>query len=206
MPQNPSIAPSKKTPMIHIIDTWQNLTFSEQIFSTIGLVSNLLFVIYYLFSHFLDSDSTDSADLSPDGLLPMLSLRGILAFGMFTGWTAFALARSGYSTLWASLGGIAAGWFAAWLVWRMLRWMLTWQSSGTLDMRRAIGKNGVVHLVVPAIGQGTGKIHLELQGALRELDAIAATQPLLTGTRVIVVDYDLEQGIAIVEQERAIGA
>jgi membrane protein implicated in regulation of membrane protease activity len=184
--------------MIHIVDTWQNLTFAEQVFSGIGLVSNVLFAIYYLISHFLDTDG--HGDFDADGALPVLGIRSILAFGMFTGWTAFTLARSGYSIWVAALGGMAAGWLAAWLVWRMLRWMLTWQSSGTLNLHNAIGKNGVVHLAIPSPLNGTGKVHIELQGALRELDAVASSRNIPTGAAIVVVDYEAGAGVLVVSE------
>ncbi len=182
--------------MIHIVDTWQNLTFAEQVFSSIGLISNVLFAIYLLAAHFTDTDG--HGDFDPDGALPVLGIRGILAFGMFTGWTAFTLSRSGYNIWVATAGGAVAGFGAAWLVWRMLRWMLTWQSSGTLELPEAIGKSGVVYVPIPAPTLGKGKVHIELQGALRELDAVAAAEALATGTSVVVVGYDAADNVLVV--------
>jgi membrane protein implicated in regulation of membrane protease activity len=177
--------------MIPLIDTWQQLSYPEQIFSAIGLISNFLFVLYLLLSFFVGNDHAELPDdFIGDSLLPILSIRGFLAFSMFLGWTALAALRAGLGTPLSTLIGIAVGWMAAWLVWRMLRWMLRWQSSGTMDLQQTIGLIGQVYIPIPMAGQGAGKITIELQGALRELDAVSSGNMINTRASVVVVDFD----------------
>ena len=194
----------QKKQMISLIDTWQQLNYPEQIFSAIGLISNVLFVLYLLLSFFIGSDNAELPnDLASDGLLPILSIRGFLAFTMFMGWTALVALRAGLGTPLSTLIGIAVGWLAAWLVWRMLRWMLRWQSSGTMDLNNTIGLIGQVYIPIPKAGQGTGKITIEVQGALRELEAVSSDNMIPTRQSVEVLDFDAVHQVLVV---RALGA
>ena len=181
----------------NLTDWWSLLSGAEKAFCLIGSISNLLFVFYLLFYAAGGDHSDHDFD---DGHFSILSIRGLLAFGMFMGWTALVASRSGVPSLFAALSGVAAGWVAAWLAWRLMRLMLTWQSSGTLDMTNAIGKSADVHLFIPESGKGTGKITIEIQGALRELDAVTAGAVIPTGGKVIVIGID-ESGRLVVEPE-----
>ena len=179
----------------NLTDWWSLLSSAEKAFCLIGSVSNLLFVFYLLF-YVAGGDDTDH-DFE-EAHFSILSIRGILAFGMFMGWTALVVSRSGVPWFFAALTGVAAGWLAAWIAWRLIRLMLTWQSSGTLDIVNAIGKSADVHLFIPETGKGTGKVTIEVQGALRELDAVTTGTLIPTGGKVVVVGID-DSGRLIVE-------
>lgn len=181
-------------------DWWQALSFAEQWFWGIGLISNALFAVYliaqFAAGHDADVHDADVPDL--DAGFTILSLRSLLAFGMFMGYTGVVTLRLGGGWLIALLAGVAAGVLAAWLAWRLLRIILRLQSSGTLDMHNAIGQTGEVYLTIPAGQDGTGKVMLELQGALREMDAVSEEAAIPNGQPVLVVGLT-DEGALIVQ-------
>ena len=72
-------------------------------------------------------------------------------------------------------------------------------SSGTLKLENAIGNVGEVYLTIGANRSKMGKVHVNIQGALRELDALAdSNENLKTGT-VIEVREITGTGILIVQ-------
>lgn len=190
---------------LDITTWWQALSAPEQWFWAIGLISNALFAIYVIMQfagghdtefHSSDVDvsgvdvsDVDSGDAGTDTDtgFTILSLRSLLAFGMFMGYTGVATLRLGLNWFFALITGVGAGMLAAWLAWRLLRLILHLQSSGTLDMHNTIGQTGTVHLQIPAIGEGTGKVMVEVQGALREMDAVSEEGSISTGDTIIVV-------------------
>lgn len=179
--------------MITQFTTWfSTLSGIEQFFCYTGLISNILFLFYLLFNVFGNDHDSDLEDAS----FTILSIRGFLAFGMFLGWTSLVVSRSGAPWPLALAAGVGAGWLAAWLAWRVIRMLLTWQSSGTLDVHNAIGMEGEVYLLIPDEGKGQGKVTIALQGAERELDAISSGPAIPTGGKVVVLGLD--------EQERLI--
>jgi hypothetical protein len=173
---------------------WHNLTQSEQLFFIVGSVSNVLFVAYVIYQ----LSGGDDLDAPDDAGLIFLSFRSLTAFGMFLGWTGLVVLKQGGSLYSAILAGVLAGVVAVWLAYLLIRWLLKMQSSGTLDMANAVGCQGVVHLIVPAKGQGKGKVSIEIQGALRELDAITEGGVAIpTGGKVIVVSVVSEDTLVV---------
>lgn len=181
-------------------DWWQALSGAEQCFWAIGLISNALFAVYlvaqFAGGHDADVHDADVPDL--DAGFTILSIRSLLAFGMFMGYTGVVALRLGGGWLIALLAGVAAGVLAAWLAWRLLRIILRLQSSGTLDMHNAIGQTGEVYLTIPAGQHGAGKVMLELQGALREMDAVSEEAAIPNGQPVLVVGLT-DEGALIVQ-------
>jgi membrane protein implicated in regulation of membrane protease activity len=170
----------------NITEWWQHLPPSEQIFWAIGLIFNVLFSIYVALQLLAGHDH----DLGHDHDNPywgILSIRGILAFGMFLGWTGLVALRAGYSVSIALVAGIAAGLLASWLAWRLILLLLRLQVSGTLDPEQVIGQTGAVHLVIPARQTGSGKVMVEAQGALRELEAVSEAEAIPTGSSILIV-------------------
>ncbi len=175
--------------LLDLMTWWQALNGAEQFFWATGLISNVLFLIYLAvqFTGHHDADLlSDGADIG----FAILSVRGLLAFGMFMGWTGVVALKLGASPFMALLAGIAAGVFAAWLVYKLLRMLLRLQASGNLEQYNALGKTGIVYLPIPALQGGAGKIMLEVQGALRELEAVSESDAIPTGTPILVVGMD----------------
>jgi membrane-bound ClpP family serine protease len=92
---------------------------------------------------------------------------------------------------WITITGISLGigilmmLFTAWLFFMMMKL----QSSGTLDVKNAIGQNGEVYLTIPAKKKGSGQVQLIIQGTYRTLDAVTEElEEIKTGTFIEVVD------------------
>jgi hypothetical protein len=70
--------------------------------------------------------------------------------------------------------------------------------SGNLDLRNAIGLEAEVYLSIPESNSGKGKVHISVQGALRELDAGTGGDRIPTGSRVKV--KSVSNNVLIVEK------
>lgn len=185
--------------MTEIFDWWKNLPPIDQTFWAVGLVSNLLLLIHFALQ-FAGHDNDLNHDApSSDADFSILSIRSLLAFGTFLGWSAGLVRQSGGSVLLALIAGGTAGFLAAWLAWRLVLLLLRLQSSGaTLDKQKLVGEVATVYLTIPAGGQRTGKIMLTTQSALREFDALTfENSDLPTGLKVLVVEIS-EAGLPVV--------
>ena len=59
--------------------------------------------------------------------------------------------------------------------------------SGTLSLSNAIGATGSTYLTIPAARAGLGKVHVRVQGGIKELDAMTEDLAYIpTGTLVKV--------------------
>lgn len=130
-------------------------------------------------SHHLGHDSASS--------LRVFTIKGMIIFFTLFGWTGIAMTRAGISLFFTSVGAFGMGFGAMILVAWIFKTLNQLGESGTLDIKNAIGRKGVVYLPIPAEGKGSGQIQIVLQGATQTLDAITYEAELLkTGTKVKV--------------------
>jgi membrane protein implicated in regulation of membrane protease activity len=178
---------------------WMSLNGFERLFWSVGLFSNLLFIAYVIvqiFGHDTDADTNVDLD-GGDFIFAALSLRSILAFGMFLGYTGVVAMRIGWSFPMAMVAGVLAGGTAAWMAYKLVRLLLRLQESGTMDIENAVGQTATVHLLVPAQSASPGKVMVEIQGALREMDAVSEEDAIPTGATVLVVGVSDEQYLIV---------
>jgi hypothetical protein len=124
-----------------------------------------------------------SADLS----FKVLSLQGLTAFFMMFGLVGLAALKSfaGGSTPVAVTAGIGGGLATTWLIGRLFRIASGLQSSGNLDISRAVGATGTVYLTLR--NGGVGKVTITVTGRLLTLDARGLEGGVLeTGTPIVV--------------------
>ncbi len=134
------------------------------------------------------------ADLS----FKVLSLQGLTAFLTMFGLVGMALRReSGTPVVLAVFGATAAGVGATWVISRIFRLFGKMQSSGTLDMRRAVGSAGSVYLTVT--DKKPGQVQIDVEGRLLTVEATTRSgEPLATGTPIRVVEV-LRDNLVMVE-------
>ncbi|MDD3693591.1 MAG: hypothetical protein PHX02_06785 [Oscillospiraceae bacterium] len=186
-----------------MIDWWNGLSVMHQIFYMLAIPSTVILIIQtvLLMFGFGDANEVDgdiSADSETDFDAPadqgaehgeglrILTVRGIIAFLVASGWVGVAALDMGAGTILASLLSIIAGLGALVIVAAIFRASMKLQQSGNLDFQNAIGVTGEVYLRIPAGGRG--KVTLVVQGRYVELDAICNEREVKTGEQVKVVD------------------
>ena len=190
-------------------DWWGSLSSAEQVFWGISIVFSVLFIIQFVvsligldFDHDADIDvHTDvhaDTDYSLDPDFALLSVRSIIAFFTFFGWTGVLILGKGggvwQATGFACLAGFAAMFIVGYMVYQFSK--LT--QSGTAHVKDALYSNGEVYLTIPANRNGVGKVHIKIQGSLRELDAITEGETLQTGSSVKIIKV-LDDNLLLVE-------
>jgi hypothetical protein len=73
------------------------------------------------------------------------------------------------------------------------------QSSGTLKLSNALNQVGEVYLTIGANRSRIGKVSINVQGTLRELEALTDEAQDLTQSNVVRVKQVTANGILIVE-------
>ena len=189
------------------MSTWfSDLSTVEQIFWGISIIFSVLFVIQFVFSLIgfdfdtdvdVDTDVT-GGDYSLDTDFTVFSVRSIIAFFTFFGWTGVLVLRGGGGTVAAVGFGLLAGLAAMFIVGYMLYLFSKLTQDGNADINEALYNTGEVYLAIPSDKNGKGKIHIKIQGTLKEMDAISEGGALPTGSPVRVVDI-LNNNLLVVE-------
>lgn len=176
-----------------INDWWDALSAPHQVFWFIAIIFSVLFFIQFILSLVgADADqdvlSVDTDSTSVDFEFSALSVRSIIAFFTFFGWTGVLMLNNGTSVwlavIMAVVSGMAAMFIVAWLLFKFAKL----EQSGTLNLYNALDQSGEVYLTIPGHQEGLGKVHLTIEGRIRELDAVTEGEAIKTGTPVKVVD------------------
>lgn len=138
----------------------------------------------------LHGDLGDTGDVdhaSTDFSFKFLSLQGLTAFFMMFGLVGLALLRSNLWPVISIGGGLFGGLFTVWIIGLIFTAMGKLQSSGTIQIKNAIGQQGSVYLNIPAAG--SGQVQVAVQGSLKIFDAVSADKKKInTGEKIKVIN------------------
>ncbi len=190
-------------------DWWSSLDGTQQMFWGISIIFSVLFIIQFVLSLIgLDFDSDTDFEVNTDtdteggySLDPsftLFSVRSIIAFFTFFGWTGILALNAGMGTTMAVVMASAAGFAAMAVVGYMMYLFSKLGESGNVDLNDALFQIGEVYLTIPAGKRAQGKIHINIQGVMKEVDAITEGKTLSTGSRIRVVDI-LDDNLLVVE-------
>ncbi len=175
---------------------WETLSSAHQVFWFIAIVFSVLFFIQFVLLIIgLDGDGDigDGIEVNVEGHgletdFSALSLRSIIAFFTFFGWTGVLILGNQLgvwiAVILATITGFAAMLIVAYLMYKFAQL----EQSGTLNLYHALDQPGEVYLSIPAHQSGQGKVHLVIDGVVREMDAMTDGSMLKTGEAIRVIE------------------
>ena len=131
--------------------------------------------------------------------LRIFTVRGIVAFFAVGGWLGIVLGETGLPTAAVLLISLAGGTAALVGIALLLRWSLSLQDQGNLDLRNAIGKTAQVYIPSPADGASAGKVNLVLQERFVELPAVTQAHCVLRTDQMVKVTGIINQNTLLVK-------
>ena len=185
-------------------DWYSNLELFPKIYWSIALLGSLIFIIT-LVSTFATGDSGDLGDVDSDiegdtGIgFQFITFKNLVGFFTLFGWSGIACIDAGLSNPLTILISVVCGLIMMSIMAAMFYYMAKLNDSGTLDFKNAVGAVGEVYLTIGANRSSIGKVHVKIQGALRELEALTDADTDLKSTAVIKVKEVTKNGILIVE-------
>lgn len=178
----------------------------EDLFTWTAIVGGTVLAVQTLLTvlgvglHELDIDpgmDLEHADAAHEHMLGALSLRALVAFVTFFGLAGLAAQGAEFGNTTSLVIAVGAGVVAIFVVGQIMAGLAKLQSSGNLDMRRAIGQRGHVYLRIPPHGEGQGRIHVNVQGRRIEARAIARADAIPTGSDVVVLDVSPDGALVV---------
>lgn len=121
-----------------------------------------------------------------DASFKILSLQGLSGFFTMFGLVGLALLWENHvAPLFAAAGGFAAGLITTWVMSKIFNWVKGLQSSGTMQIKDALGVSGTVYTRIQK--HKPGKVTIVVRQRLLTLDACTEDESTLEqGDRVIV--------------------
>lgn len=180
---------------IFMSEWWELMSNSEKIFWSISIIFSVLFFIQFVLSlfgvGFGDDDAIHESDdkgYSLDKDFALLSVRSIIAFFTFFGWTGVLLLSKGNGTLFTVVMSFLSGSAAMLLVAYLMYVFGKLTQSGNVDVYEALFSTADVYLPIPERRKGVGRILIKLGGSIREMEAVTEGDSIKTGQKVKIVE------------------
>jgi hypothetical protein len=164
--------------LLDISSWWAILTLPEKVYWIIAIPSTLLLIVQIVMTlmggEADDVDGDFDGDLDVDGGAgwQFFSYKNIVGFFTLFGWTGLGFLQMGLGLLIAGFFSFIAGISMMAIMAALFYYISKLHQSGTMIIDNAIGHTGDVYLRIPPSREGHGKLQVEIQGSLREMDAI----------------------------------
>jgi len=186
------------------MEWFSSMSLFQQIYWGTALIGSFVFVITII-TTFLGGDSDDldiDTEIESDtGIgFQFITFKNLVGFFTLFGWSGIACMDAELSKSLTIIISITSGLIMMSIMAAMFYYMQKLNHSGTLNFKNAIGNIGEVYLTIGAKRSSIGKVHVRIQGALRELEALTDSETTLISGAVIAVKDVTDNGILIVEQ------
>ncbi|CAH8281366.1 hypothetical protein EV196_101450 [Mariniflexile fucanivorans] len=186
-----------------MMNWFSNLELFPKIYWGIALLGSLIFIIMMVLTFIggeTDGLDTDAEIESDTGIgFQFITFKNLIGFFTLFGWSGIACIDAGLSNILTIIISFVCGLLMMTIMAAMFYYMRKLNDSGTLVFKNAIGAVGEVYLTIGANRSSIGKVHIKIQGALRELEALTDADTNLKSSAVIKVKDVTENGILIVE-------
>lgn len=184
--------------MNQYIDSFYQLSSPEQIFWISAIVATSIFILI-LISTFLIGEIDADIDMDGGASFQFFTLKNAVAFFSIFGWVGISCLHNDMSLNWSITLAVLAGLAIMAVMGSLFYYINKLQASGTLDYENAINATGEVYLEVGKNRSRTGKVQINVQGALREMDAITDSDMNLKRGALVQVVSVIENGILIIK-------
>ncbi|KQC30890.1 hypothetical protein [Flagellimonas eckloniae] len=181
------------------------LTLFEKIYWLVALISSAIFIVLIILT-IVGGDADDmggdvDAEVDGDGGIgfQFLSFKNLMGFFTIFGWSGIACLDGGLSKGLTVGISVFCGLLMMTAMAALFYYLAKLQSSGTLKLKNALNEIGEVYLTIGANRSKIGKVSINVQGTLRELEALTDEKHDLIQSNVVRVKEITANGILIVE-------
>ena len=190
-----------------MLDWFSNLELLPKIYWSVALVGSLVFVIVMIMA-FVGGDADDVGDVDSDidsdagAGFQFITFKNLVGFFTIFGWSGIACLDAGLSKPLTIIISVVCGLLMMVIMATLFYFISKLSDSGTLNYDNALDAVGEVYLTIGADRSKMGKVTVNVQGTMRELDALTdAMTDLKSGDIIKVVDVT-SNGILIVDHTR----
>lgn len=179
---------------------FSNLEFLPKIYWIVAIIGSLIFSVVMVMA-FTGGDA-DDIDADLEAGFQFISFKNLVGFFTIFGWSGIACLDAGFSTPLTIIISVISGLIMMVIMASLFFFISKLSDSGTLKYKNALDAIGEVYLTIGADRSKMGKVTINVQGSMRELDALTdSISELKTGTIIKVVDVT-SNGILIVDKTR----
>ena len=186
-----------------MVEWFNGLEMFAKVYWVFALPSSLIFLII-LVTTFVGGDMDTDTDIDGDGNLDggggfqFFTFKNLVGFFTIFSWSGLGCINAGYSQGMVLFVSILSGLIMMVAMTSLFYFMSRLVEDGTMKMTNAIGRTGEVYLPIKSKNRGFGKVQINIQGSIHEIQAVTNDEEdLIVGTVVKVTDV-LDNHILVV--------
>lgn len=185
-------------------DWFSELPFFDKFYWVVAIAGSVAFVILLVMT--LVGGDVDDVDGDVDGDFDggidfqFLSLKNLVGFFTIFGWVGISCIAYDTAKPITILVSVIAGLMMMFAMASLFYYLSRMTHDGSLKLKNAIGATGEVYLMVGAERSRVGKIQINVQGHLRELEAITDSSADLVQGDVVRVSDITSNGMLVVSK------
>lgn len=190
--------------LLDITSWWSGKELFEQIYWAFAIPSTAIFLIMLVLTFVVgdvgDMDGDVDTDMdADDGIgFQFFTVKNLVSFFTIFGWIGIGCIDMGYSEMVTMIVSFISGLAMMVLMASIFYMMSKLVEDGTMKTKNAIGKLGEVYIIVPKKGNGFGRIQLNIQGAMREMEAMTNDEEDLQVGKIVKVLEVVDKHILVV--------
>jgi len=190
--------------LLDITSWWSGKELFEQIYWAFAIPSTAIFLMMLILTFVVgdlgDMDGDVDTDIdADDGIgFQFFTVKNLVSFFTIFGWVGIGCIDMGYSEMATIIISFVSGLAMMVLMATIFYMMSKLVEDGTMKTKNAIGKLGEVYIIVPKKGNGFGRIQLNIQGAMREMEAMTNDEKDLQVGKIVKVLKVVDKHILVV--------
>jgi hypothetical protein len=164
--------------LLDITSWWGAMSSFEKILWGIAIIFSILFIVQAIISAaggetgHAEGDADDYVGDDAGIGYQFFTIKNLIGFFTMFGWVGVAAYKGGFSQATTIIAALVGGAVMMLIMAVLFRNVNRLRHSGTMDIQNAMNQVGETYLFIPARRAGTGKVHIKVQGALKELQAL----------------------------------
>lgn len=179
-------------------DWFYELTSPEQVFWLIAIVSTFIFLIV-LITTFMGGDTDIDTDFDGGAGFQFFTFKNGVAFFAIFGWIGIACLSNGLSLMTSVIISGICGLLMMAIMASIFYYVNRMTESGTLEYENAVDLTGEVYLEVGGRRSKMGKVQINVQGSLREMEALTDEFEDIKRGTLVIVDSVTKNGVLIIK-------
>lgn len=177
-----------------MLEWFNTLTWSEQLFWIIAVVSTVVFLIVLIGNRLRIKKIPDL-----NSGFQFFKLKNCLAFFTIFGWVGIASLYQGFDLIFTLIISFISGIVMMFVMTSLFYYVKKMTEGGTLEYKNDLNSKGEVFIEVGKLRTKVGKVKIKVQGMVKEVEAITDFEhDIKVGTLIQIVSVN-ENGILIIK-------
>lgn len=185
------------------MEWFSELALFEKVYWSLAILGSIILVALLIMT-FIGGEIDADVDVDGDGTIDggagfqFFTFKNFIGFITIFGWTGLGGLGAGYSTFTTIIISTICGLIMMLMMSSIFYFMSKLVEDGSMRISSAIGRTGEVYLPIAANNGGLGKVQINIQGSIHEIQAFTNDDKDLKVGTIVRVEKVIDKSILLV--------